>query len=123
MNSSPNYTPWGYHLHLDLYDCDPTTIRSKDEIYNYSKAIVNLIDMKAFGEPIIVWFGEDPTVGGFTLVQLIETSLISGHFVELTNKCYIDIFSCKTYDTAVAKEFTQKFFSSKHCISNFLIRK
>jgi len=32
------------------------------------------------------------------MIQLIETSLISGHFANLTNSAYIDIFSCKGYD-------------------------
>ena len=41
------------------------------------------------------------------MVQLIETSLISGHFANDTNSAYLDIFSCKGYDPAVVEEFSK----------------
>jgi hypothetical protein len=37
-------------------------------------------------------------------VQLIETSLISAHFANLTNTVYLDVFSCKPYDPEVVEE-------------------
>jgi S-adenosylmethionine/arginine decarboxylase-like enzyme len=46
------------------------------------------------------------------MIQLIETSLISGHFANLTNSAYIDIFSCKAYDPDTVAEFTRKFFQA-----------
>jgi S-adenosylmethionine/arginine decarboxylase-like enzyme len=49
------------------------------------------------------------------MVQLIETSLISGHFANLNNAAYIDIFSCNPYDPEEAARFTQAFFEAKSC--------
>ena len=79
--------------------------------------------MKRYGECIVVDFGEDPRVSGFSMTQLIETSLISGHFVNQTNDVYIDIFSCKFYDPKVVAEFTRKFFEAKDYKINFVLRK
>ncbi|MDX2470377.1 MAG: S-adenosylmethionine decarboxylase [SAR324 cluster bacterium] len=103
---------WGLSCTIDLKSCNPETIRSKDAIANFAKELVELIKMKAYGDPQVVHFGEDPKVSGYSLVQLIETSLISGHFAEETNAVYLDVFSCKEYDPKVAGEFAKTFFQA-----------
>jgi S-adenosylmethionine/arginine decarboxylase-like enzyme len=70
--------------------------------------------MKRFGEFNIVKFGEDEKVAGYSFVQLIETSLVSGHLVDHTNNAFIDIFSCKDYDSTEAGGFLQKEFEAEH---------
>ena len=89
---------WGMSTSVDLYDCNPATIRDAEKIKEYVKQLCDLIEMKTFGECLVVHFGEDPKVSGFSMTQLIETSLISGHFANNTNAAYLDIFSCKWYD-------------------------
>ena len=69
--------------------------------------------MKRFGKCTVVNFGEDEKVAGFSMTQLIETSLISGHFANLTNNVYLDIFSCKYFSPKVVAEFAKKFFEAK----------
>lgn len=66
--------------------------------------------MVPFGSPQLIRFGEDDKQG-YTLVQLIETSNITGHFCESTNDAYIDIFSCKPYDKHVALGVIQRYFA------------
>lgn len=102
--------PWGIELSLDIHNCNPEKIRSAADIVAFTKALLKVIEMKAFGEPIVVNFGEDERIAGYSLVQLIETSLISGHFANQTNKAFINIFSCKKYDVDVAAEFACAFF-------------
>jgi S-adenosylmethionine/arginine decarboxylase-like enzyme len=68
--------------------------------------------MKRFGDCQVVHFGEEERVAGFSMIQLIETSLISGHFANLTNSAYIDIFSCKAYDPDKIAAFTREFFEA-----------
>lgn len=105
---------WGISTSIDLKECDPVLIRSENVIKKFVEELVKLIDMKAFGAPQIVHFGEDEKVAGFTLVQMIETSLISAHFANLSKSAYIDIFSCKEYSQAIAASFCQKFFCASH---------
>ena len=78
--------------------------------------------MKRFGEPIIVSFGEDEAVSGYSMTQLIETSLVSGHFANKTNAAFIDIFSCKVYNPIIAATFTKKYFEADSCKIGFLFR-
>jgi S-adenosylmethionine/arginine decarboxylase-like enzyme len=68
--------------------------------------------MRQFGETQIVHFGKDERVAGYSMTQLIETSLISGHFANLTNAAYLDIFSCKPYDPRAAADFAKRFFKA-----------
>jgi len=112
---------WGYHLILDLSDCDAEAIRSKATIASFTKALVHGIDMVAFGPPRIVKFGNG-LQKGYTLVQLIETSCVSAHFVEETNDAYIDIFSCKTFDPKDAIKIVKEFFKPAHIKQHFLKR-
>ena len=104
--------PWGLLTSFDLYGCNPEIIRDPEKIKQYVVELCDLIEMKRFGECQVVHFGEDERVAGFSMVQLIETSLISGHFANLTNAAYIDVFSCKPYDPDQVAEFTKRFFQA-----------
>lgn len=105
--------PWGMSTCVDLKDCDPEIIRSAEKIKQFVDELVKLIDMRKFGECTCVDFGDNPRVSGFSMTQLIETSLISGHFANNSNSAYLDIFSCKAYPPYKAAEFCQKFFKAK----------
>ncbi len=104
---------WGYSTHIDMYECDPFKIKSANEIMCYIDELCKLIDMRKFGECILQYFGDDEKVKGYTFIQMIETSLISGHLVDLTNEAHIDIFSCKPYDAHMAFGFTVDHFLCK----------
>jgi S-adenosylmethionine/arginine decarboxylase-like enzyme len=77
--------------------------------------------MKAFGPPQIVMFGEG-NKRGYTLIQLIETSNIAGHFCEESNDLYLDIFSCKPYDIDKAVNVVERYFEPKHIIKHYFER-
>jgi S-adenosylmethionine/arginine decarboxylase-like enzyme len=108
-----NKEPWGILSCIDLYDCNPETIRDAAKIKQFVAELCVLIDMKRFGETTVVNFGEDEKVAGFSMTQLIETSLISAHFANKTNTTYLDVFSCKYYDSEQAANFAKKFFGAK----------
>lgn len=113
---------WGIASSFDIYDCDPETIRNADKIREFVVKLCELIEMKRFGETVVINFGEDERVAGYSMTQLIETSLISAHFANLTNTVYLDVFSCKPYDPAVVEEFARKFFGGSRCITNVNLR-
>ncbi len=114
---------WGMLTSVDLFECNPKKIRSKQDIKEYVKQLCKKIDMKTFGETIVVRFGKDKRVQGYSMTQLIETSLISGHFAENTNSAYLDIFSCKYYNAEEVEDFSKKFFEAKKSESNITFRK
>jgi len=108
---------WGYHLTLDGAQCHPSAIRSIKNIKSFTKNLVKRIDMKAYGPPQIILFGENDKKG-YTLIQLIETSNISAHFCEESNNMYFDLFSCKFFNQKTVEEIIQNHFrpmSTKVC--------
>ena len=111
-NNNSSRQPWGLLSCIDLYDCDGNTIRDADKIRQFVKELCDLIEMKRFGETQVVHFGEDERVAGYSMTQLIETSLISGHFANLTNTVYLDVFSCKLYDPQAVSDFSKTFFQA-----------
>ena len=106
--------PWGVLTSVDIYECDGKIIRDADSIRQFVHELCNMIDMKRFGECQVVHFGEDKAVEGFSMTQLIETSLISGHFANATNAAYLDIFSCKYYDPRDVAQFALTFFKGSN---------
>ncbi|MBP9854579.1 MAG: S-adenosylmethionine decarboxylase [Candidatus Omnitrophica bacterium] len=109
---------WGIASSIDIYDCNPETIRDAAKIKKFVAELCELIEMKRYGNTMVVHFGEEERVAGFSMVQLIETSLISAHFANLTNTVYLDVFSCKAYDLEKVEKFSRKFFGGKRSITN-----
>lgn len=112
---------WGLCTSVDLQDCNPETIRDGGQIEAYVIALCQVIGMKRYGDCQIVNFGEG-RVAGYSMVQLIETSLISGHFANDTNRAYLDIFSCKGYDPNVVEAFSRDFFGAQSSTASVTLR-
>jgi S-adenosylmethionine/arginine decarboxylase-like enzyme len=116
-------SPFGWHLLLDLHDCDDDKIRSREEIARFAVEICDRLAMRRFGEPLIEHFGyERPETVGYSLVQFIETSAIVGHFSEFKRAAYLDIFSCNQYDAEAVTEFAQEFFCAQRVIRRLIER-
>ena len=102
---------WGYHLLINANSCNPSSIRSAVNISRFAQNLVKKIDMVPYGKPQIVMFGSG-NKKGYTLVQLIETSNICAHFVEETNDMYLDVFSCKEFNTIHVKNAIFEYFGN-----------
>ena len=108
-------------MSLDCYSADKDLVTNENNIAAFAKALVNRIDMKAYGEPQVIHFGEGDKEG-FTLVQLIETSNICAHFSNDTGNFYLDVFSCKPYETDAVIEVVNQFFSPKKIRERYIER-
>ncbi len=114
---------WGIASAIDIYHCTPEKIRDAELIRTFVIELCELIDMKRFGETQVVHFGENDKVAGYSMLQLIETSLISAHFANLSNATYLDVFSCKTYDPETVRIFAQNFFGGSYSTLNVTYRR
>lgn len=104
---------WGKLTSIDLKLCNADKIKSKEEIQNYIEKLCSLINMKKLGESKIAHFGKNKKLEGYSFIQLIETSSITGHFANDSRSAYIDIFSCANYSGKIASEFSKLFFEAK----------
>lgn len=115
---------WGKHYLLDCAGCDKSLIKSEYNIKAFLKVLVQEIDMVAYGDPILAHFAtHDPSKGGYTFVQMIETSLIDGHLVDETGDAYISVHSCKDFQEDVVKFVVNQFFMPESIKDNVVIRK
>ena len=115
---------FGYHLIVNCTACDKDKITSKENIEEFSKQLVEKIDMIAYGNAQVVHFAaHNPKAGGYTLLQLIETSNISAHFVDDSGNAFIDIFSCKSFDKKDALKVVKDCFNPKAISHKFFTRK
>lgn len=114
---------WGLSTSIDLYSCDGGLIRNADKIKQFVRELCDLIEMKRYGECQVVDFGDDPRVSGFSMTQLIETSLISAHFANQSGNVYLDVFSCKFYDPQTVAAFAKEFFRAQDVIAKCTFRK
>jgi len=103
---------WGWEIIVDLGNCDLALITDADNIKRFAIELVERIDMKAYGNPIVVNFGSEDKAG-YTLVQLIETSNITAHFSNDTCSAFVNVFSCKPFDKDVVIQVLEAYFKPK----------
>lgn len=96
MSGSHEY--WGVSSSIDLYECDLGMMQNAEAIREFVRILCDRIKMRRYGETQVVFFGDDPRVTGFSMTQLIETSLISAHFADASCAIYLDVFSCASYE-------------------------
>lgn len=116
-------TCWGVSTSIDLYNCDLALMQDADAIRDFVHQLCDRIKMRRYGETQVVFFGDDPRVQGFSMTQLIETSLVSAHFADASRAIYLDVFSCAPYDAEDAARFAQEFFKAESYISHVTERK
>ena len=120
---------YGKELILDIHNCDPSKFNRRS-IRNYIKQLCELIEMEKcrlcwwddYGVPVEEQETE-PHLKGTTAVQFIKTSNILIHTLDLLKNVYINIFSCKDFDSDLAKNFSKEWFKGKIVNSQIIERK
>jgi len=112
--------PYGKELIIDLHNCDPSTFTRKS-IKDYVDTLCKeVIYMEA--EDLHFWDYEGDPEGyeeapdhlkGVSAVQFIKTSSIVIHTLDVLQKAFINIFSCKEFNGFDAMEFTEQWFDGK----------
>ena len=83
------------------------------------KAIV----MSADGVPVIEHFaGHKPEAALYPLVQVIETSNITGHFCDLTGDAYLDVFSRRPFEPDIAVDLILDRLGARSVLRTVIIR-
>ena len=120
--------PYGLELVLDLHDCDVAQFTRK-AIEQYFVELCDLIGMERcelhFWDDVGVPEDEqqtDPKTKGTSAVQFILTSSVVIHTLDLLKAAYVNVFSCKEFDTNKAAEFTADRFKSKEWMQRVITR-
>ena len=119
---------YGYELVLDLHGCN-SALFNRGSLDDFFTELCELIDM----EKCVVHFWDDigvpvedqqtlPHTKGTSAVCFILTSSIVIHTLDLLGAVYVNIFSCKSFDPAAARQFAQQWFHAQSCRETFLTR-
>lgn len=110
---------YGKELILDIHNCDPTTF-TRASLKYFCIDICKLINMERC--EIYYWDYEGDSEGydkapdhlkGTTVVQFITTSDIRIHTLDVLKKVFVNIFTCKDFDTTLAENFTVSYFKGE----------
>lgn len=109
---------WGMEASIDLSWCDPARISDPTMIHAFAVALYGFIGMRRYGEPLIVHFGQEERVSSYTLVQCMETSHITAHFMDRATRTHgnvgcLNIFSCASFAPYAAAAFCQQWFGAR----------
>lgn len=117
-------TYWGYHLRIDASACEIAKAKSIDHVGQYNRSLLDLIGMRSMGAPWIEDCGpaDRPDLCGITLLQPIETSSITAHFCNQTGDAYLDIFSCKPFETAPVLDHFRAWFGPDRLRYDYAVR-
>ncbi len=113
---------WGVSSSIDMYECDLSLMQNAEAIREFVRILCDRIKMRRYGETQVVFFGDEPRVQGFSMTQLIETSLISAHFADASRAIYLDVFSCAPYDPLDVAKFSADYFKAAHYRINVVNR-
>lgn len=122
-------TIYGKELILDIHSCDSSTFNRRS-IRNYFKDLCVLINME---RSKLCWWDDygvppeeqetEPHLKGTTAVQFIKTSNIVIHTLDLLGNVYVNIFSCRDFDSDAAAKFSAKWFGGDIVNSHLVERK
>ncbi|MCY3819242.1 MAG: S-adenosylmethionine decarboxylase [Gammaproteobacteria bacterium] len=129
MTTESHREPYGVELILDLHGCDASRF-TRGSIRDFFRELCDLIDMEQcdvyFWDDVGVPTGErqtNPKTKGTSAVQFILTSTVVVHTLDLLQAVYVNVFSCKAFDTDAAARFTAKWFRSSEWKSTLVVRR
>ena len=83
--------------------------------------LCQITDAIQYGPPQIMHFGIDDKEG-YSFVQLLTASSLTGHLSDKTRQVFIDMFYCKSYDPQKAADYCKEFFKAQSMDAKAYVR-
>ena len=107
---------FGPHMVIDLSDCNAEKLADKELVYNTLLELPEKIGMTRISEPdVFNYSGVVPEDCGVTGVVVLAESHCSIHTFQEKGYCFVDIFSCKQFDTEKALIELVDIFEAREC--------
>ena len=116
-------TVFGPHLIVDLKNCNKEKLANKEIVRDLLLNLPSSIGMTRISEPQVFYYsGDIPEDHGVTGTVVLAESHCSVHTFQDKGYCFVDIFSCKSFDTDKALQQIKDTFESQICESQVIIR-
>ena len=94
---------FGPHITLDLSGCNIDKLKNLQLHFDLLHTLPEIIGMTKITQPYVFpYSGLVPEDKGITGIVIIAESHISIHSFEEKQYCFVDIFSCRSFDTQKA---------------------
>ena len=105
---------FGPHIMLDLHQCNSQLLSSIDLCFELLHSLPNQIGMTKITQPYVFPYeGLIREDKGITGMVIIAESHISVHTFPLKEYAFIDVFSCKPFNTDIAIQYCIDLFKCK----------
>jgi S-adenosylmethionine decarboxylase len=105
---------FGPHLMLDLCECDQERIGDLGFIFDFLNTLPDKVGMTKITQPYVFpYSGVVPEDRGITGFVVIAESHLSIHTFVDKGYAFVDLFSCKPFDTDVARDQIVEAFASR----------
>ncbi len=117
-------TAYGPHLTIDLQNCNRKKLGDLDFVFQILDKLPPKIGMTKITAPYVFKYTEGivPEDWGITGFVVIAESHISIHTYPEKGYAFMDVFSCKEFDTEKAAGFIVKAFEAKKSEKNVIMR-
>jgi len=105
---------FGPHVMIDIKQCDKLAISNRELIFDILNELPELMGMTKIAPPYVFPYnGLVPEDKGITGVVIIAESHLTIHTFTEKDYVFVDMFSCKNFDTKRAIDYIIKKFESK----------
>jgi len=105
---------YGMELILELFNCDLETISSKKKIQEFIKEASKKVKLNTYGPARIKRFMGGGLFGmGYSFLQFLSVSSMTGHFIENDSTAFLNVFSCSIFDDKEMAKYAKSFFKAK----------
>lgn len=111
---------WGFHLLIDMSECNEN-IDSVEAVESFFSQLIDELDMKPLSE-IMVKKVDGEEGRGVSAVQMITTSSITFHSDDDKRSVYLDVFSCREFKPEQVLDFACDFFQPKEHAAQMIYR-
>ena len=118
---------YGKELILDLHECDVSKF-TRESIEQFFIGLCDLIEMERCGLHFWDYKGDQEGydeaadhLKGISAIQFISTSNIMIHTLDVLERVYLNIFSCKEFNTYKASKFSIEWFGCQKLMTHQVI--
>lgn len=114
---------FGPHLTIDVKNASESTLSDINLHFEFLNGLPKMIGMTPITQPYVFpYSGLVPEDKGITGFQVIAESHISIHSFQEKGWCFIDVFSCKPFDTDKAIEYVKSIFGNSDTVVSLVER-
>jgi len=114
---------FGPHLTIDVKNASKEKLSDINLHFDFLMNLPKMIGMTPITQPYVFpYSGLVPEDKGITGFQVIAESHISIHSFQEKGWCFIDVFSCKPFDTDKAIEYVKSIFGDSDTVVSLVER-